>query len=101
MDERRSGTSSQLLFWSPCRLMGAAQRSPWNGSLNRGTPVSADLTPYELRVLRSHQYVPRRESELVERKKAQSKLLRRGYLKLADGVYTITPDGRYVLESSK
>jgi hypothetical protein len=61
--------------------------------------LSAELTPYEWRVLRSHTNHPRRESELAERQVAQKKLSRLGYIRLEEGVYRITPAGRQVLDS--
>jgi hypothetical protein len=61
--------------------------------------LSADLTPYEWRVLRSHRHHPRRESELPERQAAQKNLSKLGYIRLEEGVYRITPAGKQVLES--
>jgi len=62
--------------------------------------MSADLTPYELRVLRSHKHRPRRESELEKRRAAQKSLSRQGYLELKEGVYRLTPQGERLLQSS-
>jgi hypothetical protein len=60
--------------------------------------LSVELTPYEFRTLRSHQHIPRRESEKPERQAAQKKLSQLGYLQLKDGVYRITPEGMRVLD---
>ena len=62
--------------------------------------MSADLTPYELRVLRSHRQHPRRESELSDRQAAQKRLSKLGYIRLTEGVYRITPAGMQVLENA-
>lgn len=66
------------------------QQLPW-------CPVSAHLTPYELRVLRSHRKRPLRESELEKRRAALLKLSRLGYLELRAGIYWITATGEEVL----
>jgi hypothetical protein len=60
--------------------------------------LSAELTPYELRVLRSHAKYPRRESELADRQAAQKRLSKLGYIRLDEGVYRITEAGKQVLE---
>jgi ribosomal protein S19E (S16A) len=60
-------------------------------------PVSAKLTPYELRVLRSHRRQPLRESELERRRAALLNLSKLGYIELKDGVYRITPAGERAL----
>jgi hypothetical protein len=62
--------------------------------------LSAELTPYELRVLRSHTNHPRRESELADRQAAQRKLSILGYIRLQEGVYRITSAGRQALDST-
>jgi len=62
--------------------------------------LSAELTPYELRVLQSHANHPRRESELPERQAAQKKLSKLGYIRLQEGVYQITSAGRQILDSA-
>jgi hypothetical protein len=62
-----------------------------------GIRVSAELTPYELRVLRSHRNRPLRESELERRRTALLKLSKLGYIKLRQGLYWITPAGEQVL----
>ena len=59
--------------------------------------MSAELTPYELRVLRSHANHPRRQSELADRQAAQKKLSKLGHIRLEAGVYRITESGRQVL----
>jgi hypothetical protein len=61
--------------------------------------LSADLTPYELRVLRSHRQHARRESELPDRQAAQKRLSKLGYIHLEEGVYRITPAGMQILEN--
>jgi hypothetical protein len=63
--------------------------------------MSTGLTPYELRVLQSHQHRGLRESEVVERLAAQKSLSRLGYIRLDAGVYKITPEGKQILERSK
>ena len=60
--------------------------------------MSAELTLYELRVLRSHAKTARRESELPDRQAAQKRLSKLGYVRLEAGVYRITEAGRQVLE---
>jgi hypothetical protein len=60
--------------------------------------MSAELTPYELRTLRSHKKVPRRESEVPERQAAQKKLSRLGCLQFEEGVYRITQEGIKLLD---
>lgn len=63
--------------------------------------MSAELTPYELFVLKGHKDRPRRESEVVKRRAALVKLSRLGYLRFQDGVYHITVAGRRVLEAAE
>ena len=63
--------------------------------------MSAELTPYEFQVLRSHWPNPRRESELHARQAAQKKLSRLGYLRMEGGVYKVTPEGRQVIEAAR
>ncbi len=62
--------------------------------------MSAELTPYELFVLKGHKNHPRRESEVEKRRAAVLKLSRLGYLRLQDGVYHITDEGQRVLEAA-
>jgi hypothetical protein len=59
--------------------------------------MSAELTPYELFVLRGHKDRPRRVSDVEKRKIALLKLSKLGYLQLKDGVYHITPTGMRLL----
>jgi ribosomal protein S19E (S16A) len=63
--------------------------------------MSAELTSYELFVLRGHQKNPRRESEIEKRRAALVKLSKLGYLELKSGVYHITPAGRQVLDETE
>jgi hypothetical protein len=60
--------------------------------------MSAELSPYELFVLRGHKDRPRRVSNIEKRKVALSKLADLGYVQLKDGVYHITPAGRRMLD---
>ena len=62
--------------------------------------MSAELTPYEIFVLRGHKDRPRRVSDVEKRKVALLKLSNLGYVQLKDGVYRITPSGRRLLLDS-
>jgi hypothetical protein len=62
--------------------------------------MSAELSPYELFVLRGHKDRPRRVSDVEKRKAALLKLSDLGYVQLKDGVYRITPAGRRLLDDS-
>jgi hypothetical protein len=66
-----------------------------------GASVSAALAPYELNVLRSHRFQPRRESEHSERQMAQRNLSRLGYIGMKNGVYSTTPAGKQVIGDVK
>jgi hypothetical protein len=63
--------------------------------------MSAELTLYELFVLRGHKDHPRRVSDIENRKVALLKLSDLGYVQLKNGVYHITPAGRRILEDSE
>jgi len=94
---RRSGfsfTQPSALWHDVSQQRSIRMISP----LCRSDHLSVELTPYELRTLRSHRHRPRRESELPERQAAQKKLSRLGYIELKDGVYRITPEGMRLLD---
>jgi hypothetical protein len=93
--------ANQTVFWRARLCDDVGQRSfgivvPYGEAF-----VSAGLTPYQLRVLRSHKDHARRESEQSDRRAAQMVLSRLGYIELNDGVYRISPTGKSVLEHAK